>query len=335
MKEPAFVLRKAAALALLATPLAFGATTVVAEDVSAPSFAVVDGTVITVQEVESALSGAISQKFYHRRPREEQLAALRQEVSEGLVNRVLLVKEASRRGIAVDSDKVSADLSAYKRRIRDASQWERLLPELTRALEEKNIVSQLEATTRSVADPDAAQIERYYATHANLFTEPEQFRVSVILLRVDPSSPRETWDATAAQAEALVERLGQGEDFAALARAHSQDDTAAKGGDVGYLHRGMLAQNVEDLLDKMEVGSVSEPVRILEGVGVFRLADRRAPRLKPIDAVRERVIEMWQREQGEQRWQDLIAALRAKSEITMDPQYAERSGNGLRPEQPH
>ena len=335
MREIASVLRQGAAIALLAMPGVLGAASGAAENESAASFAVVDGTVITVHDVESALTSAINQRFYHRRPREEQLSALRQEVSDGLVNRVLLVNEALRRGISADHERVSTELTGYKRRVRDGSQWERMLPELTRALEEKSIVAQLEAATREIAEPDASRIERYYAAHADLFTEPEQFRLSVILIKVDPSSPRETWDAAAAQAAALTARLGDGEDFAVLARMHSQDETAANGGDVGYLHRGMLAQHVEDLIDKLEVGSVSEPIRILEGVGVFRLADRKKAQLKPLDTVRERVIELWRRDEGDRRWQELIAGLREQSAISIDPRYLTRTGSHAPSDQPH
>ena len=303
-----------AAVALTAVAAACGAVSAPADEAA---YAVVDGTVITVQEVESAVAGAVGQRYYHRRPRDEQLADLKREVSEGLVNRVVLLNEARRRGIEPDSGKVRAAVANYRRRVSDAAQWERLLPDVTRALEEQSIVAKLEAEIRSVGDPDESKLHGYYASRADMFTEPERVRVSVILLKVPPSSPQDTWDDAAARAAGIVRKLGAGEDFAALARAHSQDDSARSGGDAGYIHRGMLPGHVEEILDRLEPGSLSEPLRVLEGVAIFRLAERRPAYLKPFTEARARVLDLWRREEGDTRWRDFIAALREKSTITI------------------
>ena len=281
------------------------------------TFAVVDGTVITAQAVDFAVANAAVQRFYHRRPRDEQLAALKREVSEGLVNRVLLVNEARRRGFAPDAGKVRAQVAAYQRRVPDATQWERLLPELTRSLEEQNLVAQLESAARSLSDPDEPTLAAYYAAHAERFTEPERLRVSVILLKVEPSSPAAAWDDAAARAAAVAGRIAAGESFEALARAESQDEHAAQGGDAGYLHRGMIVEHVQDILDRLEPGSVTEPLRVLEGVAIFRLDERKPASLKPLAEVRARALELWRQEQGDKEWRELIAALREKGTITI------------------
>lgn len=291
------------------------ATPAAADD--AVAFATVDGVTISRQQLEAALAGAIAQRFYHRRPHEEQVSALRREVSEGLVNRVLLVAEARRRGIEPNRDKVSAELAAYRRRVRDDAEWDRVRADVESALEERSVVSQLEAIARETREPAAAELEDHHKQHAEVFTEPEQLRLSVILLKVDPASPREAWQAAHSRAGELAQSLAGGADFAEVARASSQDATAPQGGDVGYLHRGMLAPSVEQMLDTLEAGAVSDPIEVLEGVAIFRLAERRRARVKPLAEVRERVADLWRREEGERRWQALIAGLRAQSVISI------------------
>ena len=82
---------------------------------------------------------------------------------------------------------------------------------------------------RTSVKPNEKEVKAYYAANQAQFTEPEQLRVSVILLKVDPSSPAATWKQVDEQAQALAKRARAGEDFAALARQHSADPSAPQG----------------------------------------------------------------------------------------------------------
>ncbi|TAK67054.1 MAG: hypothetical protein EPO19_12260 [Betaproteobacteria bacterium] len=281
--------------------------------------AVVDGAAISAQQFEVALAAAIRQKYYHRQPPEDQLAALRREVTDSLVNRVLLLKEAQRLGIRADAEQVRAKIADYEQRYRDLPQWResraRVLPELTRALEEQSAVAQLEAATRVAPSPAEAELRAYYESHPELFTQPEQLRLSMILLKIDPSAPAAAREQALEHARDIVKQLANGADFAGLARRHSGDSSAADGGDMGYRHRGMLPQGIETVIDKMAPGAISEPLRLLEGIAIFRVAERRPAQLRTLEEVRRNVAELWAREQGEAQWRELNARLRAGAEI--------------------
>ena len=281
--------------------------------------AVVDGAAINPQQFEAALAAAIRQKYYHRRPPDDQLAALRSEVTDNLVNRVLLLKEAQRRGIRADEGEVRAKLAAHEQRYRDHPQWQadraQVLPEFTRALQEQSVLAQLEAATRVAPPPTEAGLRAYYESHPELFTQPEQLRLSMILFKIDPSSPSSVREQAQQQAQDMVTQLATGADFAELARQHSGDSSAPGGGDLGYRHRGMLPQGIETVIDKMAPGAISEPLRLLEGIAIFRLAERRPAQLRTLEEVRRNVAELWEREQGETQWRELRARLRAGAEI--------------------
>ena len=311
----------ATAAGLLAPAAAVGSD---ADGAPGAAFAVVNGAVISAQEFDNALAAAIRQKFYHRQAPEEQLAALRGEVTERLVNRVLLLKEALRRGIRPDEEQVRAKIADYEKRYRDSPQWQesraQVLPVLTRALEEQSAVAQLEAAIRVAPPPTEAGLHAYYESHPKLFTQPEQLRLSMILVKIDPSSPAPVREQALAQAQNIVKRLANGADFADLAREHSGDSTARDGGDLGYRHRGMLPQGIETEIDKLAPGAISAPLRLLEGVAIFRVAERRPAQLKTLDEVRVNVAELWAREQGETQWRELNAMLRVGAEIRIGPE---------------
>jgi peptidyl-prolyl cis-trans isomerase SurA len=60
---------------------------------------------------------------------------------------------------------------------------------------------------------------------------------------------------------ALKERLDNGADFADLARLHSNDLSAAKGGDLGWLYQGDTVPDFEKAMDALKLNQTSEPVQ--------------------------------------------------------------------------
>lgn len=79
-----------------------------------------------------------------------------------------------------------------------------------------------------------------------------------------------------AKARALRERIEQGADFAALAKAHSDDPgSVAKGGDLGWVTPGQTVPEFERALSGLKPGEVSQPVRTPFGVHLIQLLERR------------------------------------------------------------
>jgi len=304
-------------------------TKVIAADVprtgpnsSSAVFAKVGDTIVLQQDYENALAGAMHRKYFHGKIPDDRVAALQHEVADKLVADTLLLQEARRRGLKPDEAAIRQTMQQYEQRYRGNIQWQQvrtqILPSLNKKLQEESLLHILEKQVRDVSPPQQKQIDDYYAAHPDKFTEPEQMRLAVILLRVDPSSPTGIWEKSHQEGQNLVNRIRDGADFAALAKTSSDDSSAASGGDMGYLHRGMLPQLAQDTVDKLKPGEVSEPIKLLEGIAILRLIDRRSPRLNKLDTVRDRVRDLWQREQGEQAWTTLVANLKQKTPVHLD-----------------
>mgnify|MGYP001270414269 CR=1 FL=1 len=293
-----------------------------AEGTGANVFATVGDVVITHQEYDQALNIAARRKFYHGKPPEAQVALLQREVGENLVNAVLLAKEAKRRGLKPDAVHVDKTLQQYEERYRGKEQWEKTrtqaLPQLKRKLEEESLLTQLEQKVRAVTPPSQKALQEYYASNSEKFTEPEQLKLSVILLRVEPSSPKAKWDAARNEGQAIVKRLRGGASFAALAKLHSADESAKNGGDMGYLHKGMLPDVAYEAIKPLKVKDISNPVTVLEGVAIFRLDDRKTAKLKSFASVETRTRELWLREQSDLVWKAFIERLRKDTPINLD-----------------
>ncbi len=284
--------------------------------------AIVNGQKIMMGQYVSALRRGVKKRFYHGKVKEDEAKVFRKEVAEQLVERALLVQEAKRRKLRPDTDKVEAELKVFDAKYKDNQEWlkarEKVLPQLRTKLSDDSLAKAVKAGVLKVAAPTEEKLKQYYLTHKDLFTTPSRDRISLILLKVDPSSSSDVWKEANAEAASIVERINGGADFADLARIHSSDKSAEKGGDMGFMHAGMLGENAQSVLDIMEPGEVSAPVVLLEGVAIFRLDERTKPILNSFASVRERAVKLYQREKGEEAWKSLLVRLHAQAKIVMN-----------------
>ncbi|MFD0668169.1 peptidylprolyl isomerase [Ramlibacter sp. MAHUQ-53] len=100
-----------------------------------------------------------------------------------------------------------------------------------------------------------------------------QSRARHILLRPGASLSEAGARARLADYKRRIES-GQG-DFAALAREHSQDGSAAQGGDLGWAAPGMFVPEFEEVMNGLNPGQIAEPFVSRFGVHLLQLVERR------------------------------------------------------------
>lgn len=282
------------------------------------TYAVINGRSVSRQEYELAFASYIRQKFYHGKVPDADLVSAREDVRTRMVQRIVLLQEAERRGIVPDSKRTEEALVGYEARYSSRPDWAESRVEFLAMMknqhDEQSLVSQLEDQIRKVPEPNEEEVKAYYEAKPELFTEPVKQRLSVILLRVDPSSPATAWDGTKEEAKAIYNRLLSGADFSEAARMHS-GMYAETGGDMGYLHQGMLPEAIQGLVNDYVVGQVNPPVETLEGLAIFRLEERIPPKLRNFPDVEMRARELLVRERQESAWKGLIQKLVGAADI--------------------
>jgi parvulin-like peptidyl-prolyl isomerase len=287
-----------------------------------PIYAKVGNMSVTWLDYESEYASQASKKFYHGKPSEAMIAEFQREIGDTLVTNAMLVQEAKRRKLKPDSEEVNQKLAQFEQRFAQDPNWPkaraRVLPIITVRLQNESLRSQLEERVRNVPPPSEKQLRKYYEAHPEKFTSPPQTRVSIILLRVDPSAPDADWQKAIEEGQNLVKRARNGEDFATLARDYSGDVTAEDGGDMGYLHEGMLPGLPAQTVSKLQPGEISDPVTLMEGVAIFRLTERKLAEINSFKSVRERARELWLAEKSENAWNSLIAKLKKSTPVQID-----------------
>ncbi len=99
-----------------------------------------------------------------------------------------------------------------------------------------------------------------------------EFLLAEIVLGVDsPDNEAEV----ARLAERILEQLKQGIPFQSLARQFSESASAARGGDLDWVPSNALDPEVAELVSRMPPGSVSDPIRTIDGYQILLLRDRR------------------------------------------------------------
>ena len=112
---------------------------------------------------------------------------------------------------------------------------------------------------------------------------------------------------------ALKERIAHGADFAELARLHSNDLSAAKGGDLGWLNQGDTVPEFEQAMNRLKPGEVGEPVKSPFGWHLIQVLERR------MDVSQERVRQtarMALRERkADEAYQDWLRQMRDRAYV--------------------
>jgi peptidyl-prolyl cis-trans isomerase C len=121
---------------------------------------------------------------------------------------------------------------------------------------------------------------------------------------------------TKEEAEEVIKRLKNGEDFAKVADEKSKD-TNAKGGDLGFFTRGQMLKPFEDAAFALEPGQISEPVQTQFGWHVIKVEEKRDQSLPSYDEVKEAIMAQL----IQQKAQQVVTNLRDSATIDIvDPE---------------
>ncbi|MEX0794558.1 MAG: peptidylprolyl isomerase [Pirellulaceae bacterium] len=131
-------------------------------------------------------------------------------------------------------------------------------------------------------------LKRYFEQHRMNFDGTTR-RVSQILLG-DPSDPNHAWDESFHKASKLLRGLQRGNlDFAESAKRYSVAESAADGGDLGWLERyGQLPVTLHEAVFTARKGTTIGPLQTEFGVHLLMVVDER-PGTKPWEEIRDEV----------------------------------------------
>ncbi|MCC7635067.1 peptidyl-prolyl cis-trans isomerase [Stenotrophomonas rhizophila] len=157
---------------------------------------------------------------------------------------------------------------------------------------------------------DEATLRKRYEDEKARFAAPEQRLASHILIAADGSDPAKLKAAETKAAGIAAEAKKPGADFAALAKANSEDPGSKDaGGDLGWVERGAMVKPFEDALFAMKAGEVTGPVKTDFGYHVLLLRELKGGEGRPFEAVRDQLAAEQLKADNERVFADLSGRL--------------------------
>jgi peptidyl-prolyl cis-trans isomerase D len=118
------------------------------------------------------------------------------------------------------------------------------------------------------------EVEDYYdANRATRFTTPKQAKVRYIMVRLDAGADPKQKEAAQVRANRIVTEARSGKNFAELARKESEDPSAEKGGEIGWLNQGQLPEALDKQIFALAKGEISAPIETPVGFHIVKVED--------------------------------------------------------------
>ncbi len=241
--------------------------------------AIANDGVVLASEVDDELAQVVD----NAKEQKAELPAenvLRHQVLEQLIVQELEMQEAVHDGIKVSDEQLNdALLEIAQRNKMTLSQLPDALAQqginytsyreairrslIFRLLRERDVLKHISVTSR--------EIDQYLADQAKHPSESSEYNVSHILIAVPENATPAQLEQAAQHAQDVYQHAKSGEDFAKLAIANSNSDTALQGGSLGWLKGTELPTFLSDAILKLKPGEVSEPIRAPNGYNIIKL----------------------------------------------------------------
>jgi peptidyl-prolyl cis-trans isomerase D len=167
------------------------------------------------------------------------------------------------------------------------------------------------AAQAQVSDKDLADV--YDSDKNTRFMTPARVHARHILFSVSGDAPAEERAKVRQTASDILTRARNGEDFAALAKAYSQDTaTASKGGDLGTFSRGRMVKPFEEAAFNLLAGGISDLVETPFGVHIIKAEEVLPEQARPLDEVKEEIHQELIQERARDLARERVRADRGK-----------------------
>jgi len=245
-------------------------------------------------------------------------------VLDNMIGYRLMIQEAKARKIAVSDADVDAQVAQIRSQFPSDAQFQQALTAQKTTLEavrndaregmsadklvESEIAGKVTVKPESVTD--------FYQKNQDKFQQGPRVRASHILIGIPQNADAATKQQAKAKADAVLNDLKAGKDFAATAKANSQDPgSAPNGGDLGYFEQGQMVPPFEQAAFALKPGEMSDVVESQFGYHIIKVVDKQDSRVVPLEEAKGQIEEYLTQQNRHAETELFVNALRAKAKI--------------------
>ncbi len=290
--------------------------------------AVVNGDKITQKTVDKYLDFVKSQDIENILESDtEQLENIKANIIDSLVVITLLRQYGAKNGIEVSKEELDEKYQEIVNSYTSEAAFEQELE--TRGIDSDFFKSELRdqtlrekiyyRITEDIEVPEQEIKDFYEQNKETYFAVPEKVKVSHILV----SFMLEEEEPTKAEKQEALEKIEfirseieEGEDFAEAAKQYSDDTLSAEnGGDLGYITKGQMVEEFEDVAFQLEVGKLSDIVETIYGYHILKVTDKEEGYIQEYDEVKETAEQYLLNEKSSIAWEDFVYNLIDEADI--------------------
>jgi peptidyl-prolyl cis-trans isomerase C len=284
----------------------------------------INGVVITKAQFDKELNIHLSRVSRQgQQISDDQLATLKKDVLEGLIERELLYQESQKTGIKVKDQLIDEQLAAIKKRFPSEAEFKTALStmnltedevkdQISRGLAIRGLIEQQVISKIVISDADT---KAYYDGNPLMFKQPEQVKASHILIKVDAGATEVQKAEARKKIETVQQKIKDGGDFAELAKEYSEGPSKTRGGDLNYFRRGQMVKPFEDVAFAMKPNEVSDIVETRFGYHIIKVYDKKPEQTLAYDEVKDKLNQRLQQEKVEQDANQYIDQLKKGAKI--------------------
>ncbi|MEJ2467189.1 MAG: peptidylprolyl isomerase [Candidatus Thiodiazotropha sp.] len=244
--------------------------------------AVVNDDVITSSELDSRLQEMLVQLQQKGTSKLPPMEILREQVLDRMISKRLQLQTADRLGLKVDDDTVTKAIANIAEtnhitllQLREVLERDGINFQLFREqLREDILINRLkqkEVINRIViTDQD---IDNFLARELGSQRQRAAVHLQHILIATPEGASPEDVQAAKERAESVYAELQQGADFGEMAMRVSDSRQALEGGDLGWIETSRIPSIFTQLVDELEPGTISEPIRNASGFHIVKLLE--------------------------------------------------------------
>lgn len=271
----------------------------------------VNGVVFTQKDLETEVDRLIPRMTFHRNVPPEKRKQYYGKAIDELINRELQYQDAKAQGIKIEKEKIDAHLEKFKKRFKSENDYqsalerEKATEEQVRSRIEKELLAQA-AYARNVTERAAMSdpaLKEYYEKNTAKFKEPDSVKLRLI----------STTDEN--KAKDILAKIRQGDDFGELAYNLSEDSFRLKSGDIGYIHKGRMLPEIDEIAFKLKVGEVSDIIKAGTNYFIIKVEDKRPERQMTFEETKDKLRRELESERANELNKKWIESLRSKAKI--------------------
>ena len=161
-----------------------------------------------------------------------------------------------------------------------------------------------------------AEVDAYYKNNLDRFKQGDSVHASHILIGVPPQANAEQKAEAKAKAQAALKQVKAGADFAAVAKAQSQDPGSAQnGGDLGFFPKGQMTPAFERAAFTLKPGAISGIVETPFGFHIIKVIEKRGARTAPFTEVSGQIKDFLTEGQRESKLEGFVEQVKAKGKV--------------------